>query len=94
MCIVTLFLHGSEMRSRNMAQLDQSKQPEQVCSARVKKYADKRKHKVQGKYISQSSSSEEDQSSVHMKRSTKTPRTPSEQDQPQHDPEPLFYRTG
>ena len=27
-----------------------------------------------------------------MKRSSKPPRAPSEQDQPQHDPDPLFYR--
>ena len=27
-----------------------------------------------------------------MKRSSKPPRGPSEQDQPQHDPDPLFYR--
>ena len=40
----------------------------------------------------QSSSSKEDQSSVHMKMSSKPPRAPSEQDQPQHDPDPLFYR--
>ena len=27
-----------------------------------------------------------------MKRSSKPPRGPSEQDQPQHDTDPLFYR--
>ena len=53
---------------------------------------EKRKHKFRAKYISQSSSSEEDQSSVHMKRSFKPPRAPSGQDQLQHDPDPLFYR--
>ena len=44
------------------------------------------------RYLSQSSYSEEDQSSVHMQRSSKPSRAPSDQDQPQHDPDPLFYR--
>ena len=34
----------------------------------------------------------EDQSSEPMQRSSKSSRTPSDQDQPQHDPDPLFYR--
>ena len=84
--------HGSDPNHGSEHQSDQSKQPKQVSSARAKKHADKRKHKVQAKYISQSSSSEEDQSSVHMKRSSKPPKAPFEQDQPQHDPDPLFYR--
>ena len=42
--------------------------------------------------MSQSSSSEEDQSSVHMQRSSKHSRALSNQDQPQHDPAPIFYR--
>ena len=50
------------------------------------------KHKVQAKYLSQSSSSEEDQSSAHKNRSTQSPKAPSELDQPQHDPDPLFYK--
>ena len=73
-------------------QSDISEQPEQVCSSRAKKHSDKRKHKVRAKYISQSSYSEEDQSSAHKKRSSRPPRAPSELDQPQHDPDPLFYR--
>ena len=43
-------------------------------------------------YVSQSSSSKEDQSSAHRKRSSLPPRAPSELDNPQHDPDPLFYR--
>ena len=62
-----------------------------MCLARAKNHADKLKLKVLAKYISQSSSSEEDQSSVHIKRSSKPPRAPSEEDQP-YDPDPLFYR--
>ena len=41
-----------------------SRQPQRVCSSRAKKHLDKKKHKVLEKYFSQSSSSEEDQSSV------------------------------
>ena len=78
--------HGSDHHS------DISEQPEQVCLSRAKKQSDKRKHKVRAKYISQSSSSEEDPSSAHKKRSYQPPRAPSELDQPQHDPDPLFYR--
>ena len=61
-----------------------------MCLARAKKHSGK--HKVRAKYLSQSSSSEEDQSSAHKKRSTQPARAPSELDQPQHDPDPLFYR--
>ena len=76
--------HGSDHRS------DLSEQPKQLCSAIAKKHSDKRKHKVRARYLSQSSSSEEDQSSAHKKRSTQSPRAPSELDQ--HDPDLLFYR--
>ena len=68
-----------------------SEQPERVCSSRAKKHLDKKKHKVWAKYFSQSSSSEEDQSSVPVKRSAKPQRAP-EQDQQQINPDPVFYR--
>ena len=87
--MVLLCRHGSEMLSPNMAQIQTTVQ---VCSSRAKKHSDKHKHKVQAKYISQWSSSEEDQSSAHKKRSSQPPRAPSELDQPQHDPDPLLYR--
>ena len=45
---------------------DHSEQPKRVWS-KAKKYSDKKKHKVQAKYYSQSSSSEEDQSYVPTK---------------------------
>ena len=51
------------------------------------KHADKRKHKIRSRYLSQSSSSEEDQSSVHIQRSSKPSRVLSDQDQPQYDPD-------
>ena len=60
-----------------------------------KKHADNSKHKVRSKYVS--SSSEEDQSSVARHRSSKPSGaqpsgTLSDQDQPQHDPDPPYYR--
>ena len=69
----------------------QCEEPSRVVSARHKKHTDKRKDKVRSRYLSQSSSSEEDQSSVPIQRSSKPSRAPSDQDQPQHDPDPLFY---
>ena len=67
----------------------QSEEPSRVALARPKKHADKRKHKVRSRYLSQSSSSE-DQSSVHIQRSSKPSRALPDQDQPQHDPDPRF----
>ena len=84
--------HGSDPNHGSDHQSDLSEQPEQVCSARAKKHSDKCQHKVRAKYLSQSPSSEEDQSSAHKKRFTQPPGAPSELDQPQHDPDPLFYR--
>ena len=84
--------HGSDPNHGSDHHSDQSKQTRTGVSATAKKHSDEQKHKVQAKYISQSSFSEEDQSSVNMKRSSKPPRAPSEQDQPHHDPDPLFYR--
>ena len=55
-----------------------------------KKHADKSKHKVRSRYVS--SSSEEDQSSVARHRSSKPSGALSDQDQPQYDPDPPYYR--
>ena len=83
--------HGSDpMPSDHHS--EHSEQPEQVCSSRAKKHADKKKHKVRAKYFSQSSFSEDDQSSVPIKKSSKPERAPSEQDQQQKDPDLVFYR--
>ena len=59
------------------------------------KDADKSTHKVRSRYVS--SSSEDDQSSVSRHRSSKPfwaqpSMALSDQDQPQHDPDPLYYR--
>ena len=55
-----------------------------------KKHADKSRHKVRSRYVS--SSSEEDQSSATRHRSSKPSGALSDQDQPQHDPDPPYYR--
>ena len=62
-----------------------------VCS-KAKKHSDKKKHKVRAKYYSQLSS-EEDQSSVPMKKSTKPQQNPpSEPEHQQDSTDPVFYR--
>ena len=80
--------HGSEHSDHHS---EYSEQPEKVCSCRAKNTRTKRKHKVQAKYFSQSSSSEEDQSSVPIKKSAKPQKAPV-QDQQQNNPDPVFYR--
>ena len=68
-----------------------SEQPKRVCS-KVKKHSDKKKHNVRAKYYSQSSSSEEDQSSVPIKKSIKPQQAPSEPEHQQDSTDPVFYR--
>ena len=71
---------------------DNSEQPKRVCS-KAKKHSDKKKHKVWAKYYSQSSSSEEDQSSAPIKKSTKPQqKAPSEPEHQQDSTDPVFYR--
>ena len=65
--------------------------PERVCS-KAKKHSDKKKHKVRAKYYSQLSSSEEDQSSVPIKKSTKPQQAPDEHEHQQDSTDPVFYR--
>ena len=77
-------MHDSDPRHVSDQHSGQSEEPSQVVSARPQKHADKRKHKVRSRYLSQSSS-EEDQSSVHIQRSSKPSRALSDQDQPQHN---------
>ena len=85
-------MHDSDPRHFSDQHSGQSEEPSRVVSARPQKHADKRNHKVRSRYLSQSSSSEENKSCVPMQRSSKPSRAPSDQDQPQHDPNPLFYR--
>ena len=69
---------------------DQSDKPRPAPS-RAKKHTDKSKHKSRSRYLP--SSSEEDQSSELRHRSPKPSRkTYTDQDHPQHDPDPPYYR--
>ena len=79
--------HDIEPRSTLDQYSGQSDEP-WVASSRPKKYADRSKHKVRSRYPS----SEEDQSSAPRHRSSKPSRAHSDQDQPQHDPDPPYYR--
>ena len=79
--------HDVEPRSALDQYNDESNEP-RISSSKSKKHADKSKHKVRSRYVS--SSSEEDQSSVARHRSLKPSGAMS--DQPQHDPDPPYYR--
>ena len=73
---------------------EDSDQP-RIPSSRPKKHSDKSKHKSRSRYVS--FSSEEDQSPVARHRSSKPSRAQpsgaaSDQDLPQHDPDPPYYR--
>ena len=69
----------------------ESEQPKRVCS-KAKKHSDKRKHKVRAKYYSQLSSSEEDESSVPTKKSTKPQHKAPLESAHQDSTDPVFYR--
>ena len=69
---------------------DQSVDPRPAPSS-AKKHNDKSKHKTRSRYLP--SSSEEDQSSELRHRSPKpSGKTYTDQDHPQHDPDPAYYR--
>ena len=81
----------SDIESDHSEHHSESEHPKKVCP-KAKQHFDKRKHKVQAKYYSQLSSSEEDESSVPTKKPTKpqhkTPQEPEHQD----STDPVFYR--
>ena len=86
--------HDVDPRSASDQCSDESDQP-QMSSTKPKKHADKNKYKSRSRYVS--SSSEEDQPSVTKHRSSKPSGAQpsganSDQDQPQHDPDPPYYR--
>ena len=63
----------------------------QPAPSRTKKHSDKSKHKSRARFLP--SSSEEDQSPEHRHRSPKpSKKSYSDQDHPQHDPDPRYYR--
>ena len=76
-------------------QLHEDSDQPRIPSSRSKKHSDKSKHKSRSRYVS--FSSEEDQSPVARHRSSKPSRAQpsgaaSDQDLPQHDPDPPYYR--
>ena len=79
--------HEVEPRSASDQYYDESDEP-WISSSKPQKHADKSRHKVRSRYVS--SSSEEDQSSATRHRSSKPSGALSDQDQPQHDPDPLI----
>ena len=80
----------SDLESDHSDHHSESEQPKGVCS-KAKKHSDKRKHKAWAKCYSQSSSSEEDESSVPIKKSTKPQQAPPEPEH-QDSTDPVFYR--
>ena len=81
----------SDVESNHSDHHSESEQPKRVCS-KAKKHSDKRKHKVRAKYYSQSSSSEEDESSAPIKKSTKPQHKAPSEPEHQDSTDPVFYR--
>ena len=77
--------HDLEPRSTSDQCNDESDEP-LISSSKSIKHADKSKHKVRSRYVSSS----EDQSSVARHGSSKPSGAISDQDQPQHDPDPHY----
>ena len=86
--------HEIESKSASDQSNEESDEP-RIPSTKPKKHSDKSKHKSRSRYVS--SSSEEDQSCVARHRSSKPSGAQpsgaaSDQDLPQHDPDPPYYR--
>ena len=86
--------HEIESRSASDQSNEESDEP-RIPSTKPKKHSDKSKPKSRSRYVS--SSSGEDQSSVARHRSSKPSGAQpsgafSDQDLPQHDPDPPYYR--
>ena len=86
--------HEIESRSASDQSNEESDEP-RIPSTKPKKHSDKSKHKSRSRYVS--SSSGEDQSPVARHRSSKPSGaqpsgTVSDQDVPQYDPDPPYYR--
>ena len=76
-------------------QLNEDSDEPRIPSSRPKKHSDRSKHKSRSRYVS--FTSEEDHSPVARHRSSKPSRAQpsgvaSDQDLPQHDPDPPYYR--
>ena len=97
------YSHKKQSHSRSRQQVDPGSASDQlneesdeprIPSTRPKKHSDKSKHKSRSRYVS--SSSGEDQSPAARHRSSKPSRAQpsgavSDQDLPQHDPDPPYY---
>ena len=86
--------HRQTAPSSASDQLDEDSDEPRIHPTRPKKHSDKSKHKSRSRYVS---SSEEDHSPVDRHRSSKPSRAQpsgaaSDQDLPQHDPDPPYYR--
>ena len=98
------YSHKKQSHSRSRQEIDPGSASDQlneesdeprIPSTKPKKHSDKSKHKSRSRYVS--SSSGEDQSPVARHRSSKPSRAQpsgavSDQDLPQHDPDPPYYR--
>ena len=96
----SLYSHKKQSHRQTVApssasdQLDEDSNEPRIHSTRPMKHSDKSKHKSRSRYVS---SSEEDHSPVARHRSSKPSRAQpsgaaSDQDLPQHDPDPPYYR--
>ena len=81
----------SDLESDHSDHHSELEQPKRVCF-KAKKHSDKRKHKVRAKYYSPSSASEEDESSVPIKKSTKPQQKAPPEPDHQDSTDPVFYR--
>ena len=86
------FRQGAQLNHGSDPTSEHSEQPEWVCSVKAIKHFDRNKHKVWEKYIKQSSSSEEPESSIQVKKLAQPKRAPYEHDIHETYPDPVFYR--
>ena len=80
--------HASETRSASDHHSDESNEP-RISSSKAKKHADRGKSKKRSRYVS---SSEGDHSPAPRHSSSQPSGAVSDTDQPQHDPDPPYYR--
>ena len=81
----------SDIKSDHSEYHSESEHPKKACP-KAKKHSDKRKHKVQAKYYSRLSSSEEDESSAPTKKPTKPQHKVPQEPEHQGSTDPIFYR--
>ena len=78
-------------RSESEIRSDPNSEPsDSVPSVKPKKHSDKRKHKSRAKYVSSSSSSDDSEASVQVKKSFKSKGASSEQNIQKSDPDPVI----